>query len=230
MLGAQIRSDTSDDIPPSPVACLKGIFGSVPTLNYPASIDVFRQGQSAECVYLIGSGIVKLSCVDINGKEIIAGLRCRGWLLGATQIVLAQAHGLTATTLTCCQVATIPRAEFLKALGTQSRLSTYLHELHAKEVHDHLERLVELASRSSEFRLAKLLYDLAFVLQSLQSEDRENFKVPLKQWELAQFLTITPEHTSRVLRRMEQEGLVTHKGKSLLIADLEMLRSFLNRA
>src|SRR5712672_1345121 len=112
----------SKDPRESPADCWKNAFGSLPKLGYPVHVQLFTQGEVAECVYLISSGIVKLSCVEASGKEVIVGLRCSGWLLGATQIILNEVYPVTAATLSECQLVTISRPEFVKALSTQAQL------------------------------------------------------------------------------------------------------------
>jgi CRP-like cAMP-binding protein len=49
-------------------------------------------------------------------------------------------------------------------------------------------------------------------------------KLPLKHKELAQLLGITPEHLSRVLRGMQQEGVVVREKGWIRIADARLLR------
>jgi CRP-like cAMP-binding protein len=202
------------------------IFGSFPSLGYPAKVRLFQQGDLAECLYFIFSGIIKLSHVDSNGKEVIVGLRPAGWLLEAASIILAQPYSTTATTLTQCQLARISLAEFRSALSVHSLLSKYLHELHAKEVHEHVERLIDLTSHSTQLRLARLLADIVRGLQVTLSGTNQNVAIPLRQWELAELLAVTPEHTNRVLQRMKHEGLVGCKGNTLFVRDANKLFSF----
>ncbi len=209
-----------------PIYYLKEGFALAQTMDYPAKIQLFRQGTLVDSVYTVVSGIIKLSCVDLEGKEIIVGLRSSGWLLGATSFILNQPHQTTATTLTRCQLARISANEFGNVLGAESQFSRYLHAHQAREVEGHLNNLVELASRPTRCRLAKLLSDVAFGLQSPGSNSIGILKIPLKQWEIAELLAITPEHTCRVLGGLEEAGLVRREGKHLIIPDLERLLSF----
>jgi CRP-like cAMP-binding protein len=47
----------------------------------------------------------------------------------------------------------------------------------------------------------------------------DSFSVPLTNQELAELLVITPEHLCRVLKEMEQKGLVRRDNGSLIVAD-----------
>jgi DNA-binding Lrp family transcriptional regulator len=48
-------------------------------------------------------------------------------------------------------------------------------------------------------------------------------RLPLKYWEIAQLVGITPEHLSRILRQLEQEGIIKRKDGRLVISDFRKL-------
>jgi CRP-like cAMP-binding protein len=49
------------------------------------------------------------------------------------------------------------------------------------------------------------------------------FKLPMKHWEVAQLVGITPEHLCRLQRQMEQEGLLQRENGWLIISGLDRL-------
>ena len=201
----------------------------VPTSEYPARVRLFRQGSYPECAYFIVSGLVKLACLNPEGKEVIVGLRGPGTLLGATAVVLSQPHLTTGDTLTSCRLARVSASEFGLLLEGNTKLSQFVHELHAREVHAHLELLVDAVSRPAQYRLGKLLYDVLFALKSsLRSATDPNLWLPLRQWEIAELLCVTPEHTNRLLRRLEDDGLVRRQGRLLSIPDPNKLLAALD--
>lgn len=209
--------------------CWEEAFSSTPVLEYPARVRLFQQGRRAECAYFVSAGIAKLACLSQEGKEVIVGLRGPGSLLGGTAIILNEPHPTTAATLTDCRLARVSTGEFDTQVTLNSRFSRYLHHVHAREVHAHLELLVELVSHPAQYRLTKLLSDLVCGLRSLPMVMDQNLRIPLSQWEIAELLSVTPEHTSRVLRRLEEAGLVLRKGKLLFIPDPKRLNSFIGR-
>jgi len=55
--------------------------GCGPSQSYPPGTEIFREDALAEVVYLIERGIVKLSRMEISGKETIVGFRsCESYL------------------------------------------------------------------------------------------------------------------------------------------------------
>jgi len=179
---------------------------------------------------------VKLSHIDSSGKEVIVGLRSSDALLGATEGVLHTEYLTSATTLTPCTIARIPIESFAARLESNLELSRYVHELIALEVHNHMQTLISVASHSAEYRLVTLLYEtisegrLRAGGSVVESEfPREHSKatrlwtVPLKQWELAQLLAITPEHTNRVLGKLERAGLIKRDKRSIIINENNLM-------
>jgi CRP-like cAMP-binding protein len=114
-------------------------------------------------------------------------------------------------------------------MENESMLSRCLYEFQAREVHEHLLARMDLASHGSEYRLLKLLHELTSGMDSVQSAAEPGVRVPFKQWEIAELLGITPEHTSRIIRRLEQEGLVRRDGRILFLSRRERLLSFIER-
>jgi len=45
-------------------------------------------------------------------------------------------------------------------------------------------------------------------MQLKLSNNEMRLQMPLKHWEVAELIAVTPEHLSRVLRQMETEGIL----------------------
>jgi CRP/FNR family transcriptional regulator, cyclic AMP receptor protein len=204
-------------------------FSLFPAAEYPAKVRLFQQGSRAECAYFVASGITKLTCVNPSGKELIVGLRGPGSLLGTAAVILSTVYPATASTVTPCSLRRVSATDLDGLLSTNLDfgLRPVLQEMQAREVHAHLELMIDVVSRTAQYRLAKLLFD-AFVIRDMHSETDRSLPIPLKQWEIAELLAVTPEHTSRVLRRLEKEGLISRKRNILFVLDAQRLASFLD--
>ena len=202
-------------------------FSLFPAAEYPAKVRLFQQGSRAECAYFVASGITKLTCINPSGKELIVGLRGPGSLLGTAAVILSTVYPATASTVTPCSLRRVSATELDGLLSTNLDFCRYLQEMQAREVHAHLELMIDVVSRTAQYRLAKLLFD-AFVIRDMHSGTDRSLPIPLKQWEIAELLAVTPEHTSRVLRRLEKEGLISRKRNILFVLDAQRLASFLD--
>jgi CRP-like cAMP-binding protein len=70
-------------------------------------------------------------------------------------------------------------------------------------------------SHTANIRLKRLVLELVPELNGAGSPNTE-VRLPFKQWEIAQMLGVTPEHLSRLLRRLEKEGFLGRKGTILI--------------
>lgn len=193
--------------------------------EFPAGVELFKQGSYAREVYLVERGLAKLIRVTQEGQEIIVGLRSSGWILGANSAILGKPYPLTAVTLTRCRMRYIDAEQFIRLARSDAEFSWYLQVLHNQELHDHLANLVGLRSLSARQRFEQLIARLVASVEHIGSGEAVRFKLPMKRWEIAQLVGITPEHLCRLQRQMEKEGLLQREDGWLVVCDLDQLYS-----
>ncbi len=175
---------------------------------YPAAIELFQQDSVAEEVFLIERGLVKLIRLEQEGRELITNLGSPGWLLGASSVIIQKSYPVTATTLTKCSLRRISAEAFRNLLTTDSQFSWYLHQRQSYEIFDQMVRVGQLCCLSARHRLERLVLHLTSAMQLNLSNNEMRLQMPLKHWEVAELIAVTPEHLSRVLRQMETEGIL----------------------
>jgi CRP/FNR family transcriptional regulator len=178
-----------------------------------------RQGASANKVYLINRGLVKLTRLEEGGQEVVVGLRTPGWLLGAASVVLQEPYPVSATTLTRCELRLIPAEEFRHWLKTNEPLSWYLHWVHSREVYDLVAHVSGLACLSTRQRLEQLLRQLKHADVLVKGKE-ERLQLPISQSELARLIAVTPQYLSRLLKELEAEELIERAqgGRRILLS------------
>jgi len=184
---------------------------------YHPNVELFRQDASASDIFLIETGLVKLSRIEENGREVIVDLRFPEWLLGAASVILKQPYAVSAITLTDCYLRRISAPNFYYLVESDPLVSVYVHQMHSREVLDKISNIAQLGCFTARERLIHLLSRL--VSFSAKNETSLEFKIrlPLKYWELAQLIAITPEHLSRLLKQMEQKGILRQKENWLFL-------------
>jgi CRP-like cAMP-binding protein len=73
-----------------------------------------------------------------------------------------------------------------------------------------------------------LLSQLISNLGLKAGEIKIQLQLPLKHWELAELIAVTPEHLSRLLKKMQLEGIVQRDKGWIRIPDVRRLRSQLD--
>lgn len=186
---------------------------------YPASTELFRQSSAAHDAYFIDEGLVKLTYVEEDGQEFIVGLRTSGSILGAASVILNKAYPVSAVLLTRCTILRVPAKTFLGILESDDQFSQHLLREHSREVYDQVEKLVGLGCHSARHRFEQLLWNLSSELQRSNSRMgvRIHLRLPLKQWEVAQLISVTPQHLSKLIRQMQQEGVIRRENGWLIV-------------
>jgi CRP/FNR family transcriptional regulator len=193
------------------------LVGCGPSQPYPSGTEIYREDALAEVVYLIERGIIKVSRIDLNGKETIVGLRSRHWLLAAPTVFLGTSYLYTATTVTPCHLRPITAKCFFHVLKTNEAFSREMYRLLSQEVISNLRKVEEVSCMSANDRVMQFLRQLDAELSPNKSQAHDLFQIPLKQYELAQIVGVSPEHLCRVVKELEQEGIVTGTKRMLTI-------------
>jgi CRP-like cAMP-binding protein len=177
-----------------------------------------------------------------NVHVILEGFACRYKLLpdGTRQIMAYLVPGdccdlhvpilskidHTIGTLTACKVAFLPHT-VIEDLTARSRNIT--RALWWSTLVDQgilREWLVNMSRRPADKRLAHLLCELLVRLQAVGLATDNSFVLPLTQRQLADTLAMTGVHLNRIVRQLRLDGLITLKGHTVTIPDVERLTSF----
>jgi CRP-like cAMP-binding protein len=195
-----------------------------PVHGYPPGIELFKQGEPPRDVYLIEEGMVKLTYANENASYVMIGLRSSGWMLGTASVILDRQYVFSATTLTYSHLRHLTAESFLHLLNTDSKFAKYIHHAQSQEVHDLVKQMVGLGSLSARVKLERMLRELASALAPKENEKRVRLKLPLKHRHLAELVGVTPEHLSRVLKEMQNEGLILRERGWIHIVDVSLLQ------
>jgi len=191
--------------------------------DYSPAIELFKQGSHAKEIYFIDSGIVKLVRHEQDGQEMIVGLRTPNWVLGAASVVLQKPFPTSAETLTRCCLRRMPTNIFLCRLKSDAEFSWRIHQMHSYEVYAETMHLAQLGRHSARHRLEQLLWQLASALKPSEINKEVRLQLPLKHWEVAELIAVTPQHLSRVMKQMQKDGIIRHYKGWLIISDLQKL-------
>jgi CRP/FNR family transcriptional regulator len=194
-----------------------------PSHSYAPGIEISHQGAPTKNIYLIERGLVKLTRLEEDGREIIIDLRFPRWMIGSASAVIHRPYSVTAVTLTRCDLRRIPLEDFLRLLKTDSQFSWYLHELHSREVFQHVARVAQLGCLSARHRLEELLWQLISSLDLTDSQREIKIDMPLKNWEVAALIAVAPAYLSRLLNQMEEDHTLYRRNGWLIVPDPQKL-------
>jgi CRP-like cAMP-binding protein len=190
---------------------------------YQSGINLYTQGTRATYAHLAISGLIKLTRISEGGHELITGLCFPVRLLGAASIILGKEYPVTAVTLTPCRLHSIPAPSFLELLRTDIQFSWLVQNEQSRDIYEQISQLAEIGCLSARQRLERVLGQFLLTSGTNSSTEETSFRLPLRLWEVAELIAVSPEHLSRILSAMQQEGILRRDKNSFTILDPKRL-------
>jgi CRP-like cAMP-binding protein len=194
---------------------LKERFPSLQDFDLTKGATLFRQGDTADSLFLLNRGMVRLSHLLENGAEFTFGLRGSGSLLGVAPAIVNMPHDDNAVTLTKAQVSVIAAGEFRSAVKNDVNVAWQLQRIQACD-------LIDQAREMSVRHCARARSRILCILQRVTSEQPNsgsvvNIQLPFSYRDLAKLTGVSPEHLSRVLRELEHDGIIKRSRNTFAI-------------
>ncbi|HWX93652.1 MAG TPA: Crp/Fnr family transcriptional regulator [Terriglobales bacterium] len=170
---------------------------------------IFTQGDTANAVFYIQTGKVKLTVVSKPGKEATIGILSEGDFFGEACMVGQPLRMVTATAMTDCAVLRIDKKAMMEALHREHEFSDmFVAFLLARNVR-YEEDLVDQLFNSSEKRLARIL----LLLAHFGKEGKPESVVPkISQEMLAEMIGTTRSRVSFFMNRFRRLGFIHYNG------------------
>ena len=187
--------------------------GRTPTMRHSPREELLGQGSASEWVHLVRAGLVKLVHHHEDGRATILGLRGRGSLLGACAALAGGLHPYSAIAVTACETHRIAIREFLQSVREVPAVSWAVHAAHCDELQQQMMQLAALACLTARERLEEFLAILSEELDWDPAQAGNGVELPVRDWELAQLLAITPPYLSKLMTELRASGRLTRHGK-----------------
>ena len=208
------------------------IHSSIPALallkNYPERIFrakecILHQGNSAEYVYYLASGICTRNVLTEKGDEIIFDMRSADdsvhCLLGALALYLPNPiHETNFTAKTSCVCHAIPAKNFIEFL---SKHPDIMHELLKLAVisHNHINKNFQSKQKQSTANRV-----CSFLAENLYEQNKRYYvKEHLTNTEISRYLGVHRVTIVKIMQALIAEEIVEKTPHGLLIKDIDSL-------
>ena len=183
-----------------------------------AGHHVFRAGDSFDAIAAVREGTVKTWRVDREGREQVLGFHLPGEIIGLSAID-NERYPCNAVALDAVQLCrfSFPRIAVLAA--RVPGLQQELFRLMSRDI-GHAERLA--GDYPADARLAAFLVDLSRRLHR-RGFPLDRLHLAMPRADIANYLRLAPETVSRLFRRFQNAGLVSVRGRSVELPDLQGL-------
>jgi CRP/FNR family cyclic AMP-dependent transcriptional regulator len=178
---------------------------------------LFAEGAQSEVLYLLVSGVVKLSLRSLEGEDVLVSLICPGEFFGITSLMPGMQRAFRSDAFSDCWVGTVaadtfvttllgvPFADFSALMGTTvNRWFSLLH------------RYAHFQGLSLRQRLAMALLELAqkFGVQ----DDRGTILIlQLTHEDLADLVGASRQKVTEHMKELERRQLILRDGRKLIV-------------
>jgi CRP-like cAMP-binding protein len=184
---------------------------------------IFQEGEPSNVLYVVHSGLIKISKLSDEGKEQIIRLLFPGDFFGQYALLEDKLHNTNAEVLEDTSVCRIHREDFRAILERNPTIAMKYMLVLSERLEFADEWMGAISLMEVERRLAKAL--LLFYEKELTLE----FELPVSKKDFASFIGTTPETLSRKLVSLQSSGLLELKGrKGIKLASIDEIREIAN--
>lgn len=183
---------------------------------------LYRAGDPMEDIYLVTAGVLKCYRDTERGEEQVTGFYQAGDFCGfdnlASKVATSNAVALDTTNLEVLPMRDLNTVPVFSGNGFQQEM---MHEM-GREL-QRLMNLLKLERCSAEQRV------VSFLLQHSAYEKRRgctesDFVLPMTRRDIAHYLNIACETLSRVLSRLQDEGMLEFCRNRIVLKDIPALQ------
>ncbi|HTH15658.1 MAG TPA: Crp/Fnr family transcriptional regulator [Magnetospirillum sp.] len=221
-----INCHTCDIVPPADWAQVPD--SVVRTLNarkivrtVPKGTVLFHEGDSVTTLFRLLSGVVLLRKGDHDGNSVVTRMVTPNATLGFRAFAARDGHSVSAHCATECLVCCIP-ADTAEMAFASNRALERAFAVHVAQELAYAEDAVLAQMRLSvSERLLLLLGQMAECFGTRQPDGTLLVQMPILRSDIAAMAGIARETFSRVIRKIEADGLLTFHGSKVHIPDAD---------
>ncbi len=189
--------------------------------RYPAKTDIIHPGDPADILFYLVEGSVTILIEDEEGKEIILTYLNKGEFIGEMGLFIPQANrSVLVRTRSECLLAEISYNRLEQLFKTDLKqytkdiLYAFGAQLTQRLLHTSL-KVGHLAFLDVTGRIAGTLLELCKQPDAVTHPD--GMQIRITRQEIGRIVGCSREMAGRVLKNMEEQGLVYVKGKTIVV-------------
>ncbi len=184
--------------------------------KYPKKSTLIHRGDVADTLYYIIEGSVAVLIKDEQGKEMILSYLSKGDFVGELAL-FENAPERTAWVKTReqCTVAEISFTRFKQLVQTNPEILMRLSKQMAQRLQNTSEKVGDLAFLDVTGRIAQTLLNLCKQPDAMTHPD--GMQIKITRQEIGQIVSCSRETVGRVLKLLEEQGLISAHGKTIVV-------------
>lgn len=184
--------------------------------RYPAKSTLIYAGDKSDSLYYIIKGSVTVLIEDDEGREMIVTYLNDGDFFGEMGLFGDEdPRSAWIRAKTECEVAEISYAKFIELSETHPEFLFALGAQMARRLRATTRKVSDLAFLDVTGRVARTLLDLCKEPDAMTHPD--GMQIKITRQEIGRIVGCSREMVGRVLKTLEDQGLVSVKGKTMVV-------------
>jgi|TARA_B110000116_G_C16791735_1_gene564200 CRP/FNR family cyclic AMP-dependent transcriptional regulator len=184
--------------------------------RYPAKSTIIYAGDKSDSLYYIVKGSVTVLIEDNEGREMIVAYLNDGDFFGEIGLFDDKdSRSAWIRAKTECEVAEISYTKFQEVAEQHPEFMFALSTQMAKRLRNTTRKVGDLAFLDVTGRVARTLLDLTKEPDAMTHPD--GMQIKITRQEIGRIVGCSREMVGRVLKTLEEQGLVSVKGKTMVV-------------
>ena len=188
--------------------------------DYPKGEIIFMEQDAGNGFYLVAEGLVKIFKVSPSGKEQILHVFGPGEPFGEVPVFSGKKFPANAEAIRDSRLLFFPRSAFLGLITSHPSLALNMLGMLSMRLRQFTRQIENLSLKEVPARLAAYLLYL-----STEQENNASVTLDISKGQLASLLGTIPETLSRILNRMNKQGLIETEDRTIHLLDREGLET-----
>lgn len=184
--------------------------------KFPAKSTIVCAGDVCDSLFYIIEGSVTVLLEDDEGKEMIVAYLNKGDFIGEMGLFdQEETRSAWIRTKTACEIAEISYDKFSELSKQEPGFLFELSTQMAKRLKDTTQKVGDLAFLDVTGRVARTLLDLCKQPDAMSHPD--GMQIKITRQEIGRIVGCSREMAGRVLKTLEEQGLVSVNGKTMVV-------------
>ncbi|WP_238559239.1 cAMP-activated global transcriptional regulator CRP [Marinimicrobium sp. C6131] len=184
--------------------------------RYPAKSTIIYAGDKSDSLYYIVRGSVTVLIEDDEGREMIVAYLNDGDFFGEMGLFDQEdSRSAWVRAKTECEVAEISYSKFQEIAGENPEFVFALSSQMARRLRATTRKVGDLAFLDVTGRVARTLLDLCKEPDAITHPD--GMQIKITRQEIGRIVGCSREMVGRVLKTLEDQGLVEVRGKTMVV-------------
>jgi len=183
--------------------------------RYPPKSTIIYAGDAGDTLYYIVKGSVTVLIEDDDGRDMIIAYLNPGDFFGEMGLFGHQDRSAWIRAKTECEVGEISYAKFLELSEKNTDVLYAISKQMAKRLRDTTRKVGDLAFLDVTGRVARTLLELCNEPDAMTHPD--GMQIKITRQEIGRIVGCSREMVGRVLKTLEDQGLVSVSGKTMVV-------------